>query len=214
MDAQPSPVSHKSTFGPEELLACGRGEMFGPGNAQLPVPNMLMMDRITEICREGGTYGKGFVRAEFDINPLQWFFQCHFVGDPVMPGALGLDAMRQIVGCFLGWMGGKGKGRALGVGEVKFTGQVTPTVKKVVYKIDMKRVMSGKLIMGIADGLVEADGKTIYQASGLRVGLFDAKDLVLIQASRRMLIAARRRHRDRHSLLHRQQRRGGAGLVA
>jgi len=161
----------------EALLACGRGEMFGPGNAQLPAPPMLMFDRIVEINETGGAHQKGYIEAELDINPELWFFACHFIGDPVMPGCLGLDAMWQLVGFYLGWRGNPGRGRALGVGEVKFTGQVTPAVKKVVYKIDMKRVMSGKLIMGIADGVVEADGKPIYQASGLRVGLFDAKDL-------------------------------------
>jgi 3-hydroxyacyl-[acyl-carrier protein] dehydratase/trans-2-decenoyl-[acyl-carrier protein] isomerase len=161
----------------EALLACGRGEMFGEGNAQLPAPPMLMFDRIVEINETGGAHQKGYIEAELDINPELWFFACHFIGDPVMPGCLGLDAMWQLVGFYLGWRGNPGRGRALGVGEVKFTGQVTPAVKKVVYKIDMKRVMSGKLIMGIADGVVEADGKPIYQASGLRVGLFDAKDL-------------------------------------
>ena len=161
----------------EALLACGRGEMFGEGNAQLPAPPMLMFDRIVEINETGGAHQKGYIEAELDINPELWFFACHFIGDPVMPGCLGLDAMWQLVGFYLGWIGGPGRGRALGVGEVKFTGQVPPSVKKVVYKIDMKRVMSGKLIMGIADGVVEADGKPIYQASGLRVGLFDAKDL-------------------------------------
>ncbi|WP_443748449.1 3-hydroxyacyl-[acyl-carrier-protein] dehydratase FabA [Asticcacaulis solisilvae] len=161
----------------EALLACGRGEMFGEGNAQLPAPPMLMFDRIVEINETGGAHQKGYIEAELDINPELWFFACHFIGDPVMPGCLGLDAMWQLVGFYLGWRGNPGRGRALGVGEVKFTGQVTPNVKKVVYKIDMKRVMSGKLIMGIADGVVEADGKPIYQASGLRVGLFDAKDL-------------------------------------
>jgi len=161
----------------EALLACGRGEMFGEGNAQLPEPPMLMFDRIVEINETGGAHQKGYIEAELDINPDLWFFACHFIGDPVMPGCLGLDAMWQLVGFYLGWRGNPGRGRALGVGEVKFTGQVTSAVQKVVYKIDMKRVMSGKLIMGIADGVVEADGKTIYQASGLRVGLFDAKDL-------------------------------------
>ena len=162
----------------EALLACGRGEMFGPGNAQLPAPPMLMFDRIVSITETGGAHGKGYIEAELDINPDLWFFACHFIGDPVMPGCLGLDAMWQLVGFYLGWRGNPGRGRALGVGDVKFTGQVTQSVQKVVYKIDMKRVMSGKLIMGIADGVVEADGKPIYQASGLRVGLFDAKDLV------------------------------------
>jgi 3-hydroxyacyl-[acyl-carrier protein] dehydratase/trans-2-decenoyl-[acyl-carrier protein] isomerase len=162
----------------EALLACGRGEMFGPGNAQLPAPPMLMFDRIVSITETGGAHGKGYIEAELDIHPDLWFFACHFIGDPVMPGCLGLDAMWQLVGFYLGWRGNPGRGRALGVGDVKFTGQVTQSVQKVVYKIDMKRVMSGKLIMGIADGVVEADGKPIYQASGLRVGLFDAKDLV------------------------------------
>jgi 3-hydroxyacyl-[acyl-carrier protein] dehydratase/trans-2-decenoyl-[acyl-carrier protein] isomerase len=162
----------------EDLLACARGEMFGPGNAQLPAPPMLMMDRITQITREGGKFGKGYVEAELDIRPDQWFFGCHFLGDPVMPGSLGLDAMWQVVGFFLGWSGAPGKGRALGVGEVKFVGQVTQKVEKVVYKIDMKRVILRKLVMGIADGVLEADGKPIYTAEDLRVGLFDAKDLV------------------------------------
>ena len=161
----------------EALLACGRGEMFGPGNAQLPAPPMLMFDRIVSITEGGGAHGKGYFEAELDINPELWFFACHFIGDPVMPGCLGLDAMWQLVGFYLGWRGNSGRGRALGVGEVKFTGQVTQAVKKVVYKIDMKRVMSGRLIMGIGDGVVEADGKPIYQASGLRVGLFDAAEL-------------------------------------
>ncbi len=162
----------------EALLACGRGEMFGPGNAQLPAPPMLMFDRIVEITENGGAHHKGYIQAELDIKPDLWFFACHFIGDPVMPGCLGLDAMWQLVGFYLGWRGFQGRGRALGVGDVKFTGQVTQDVQKVVYKIDMKRVMSGKLNMGIADGVVEADGKLIYQASGLRVGLFDAKELV------------------------------------
>lgn len=168
----------KDHYNLEELLACGRGEMFGPGNAQLPVPPMLMFDRIVKITEDGGAHGKGYVEAELDINPDLWFFQCHFIGDPVMPGCLGLDAMWQLVGFFLGWSGAPGKGRALGVGEVKFTGQVTPKVKKLVYKIDLKRVIIRKLVMGIGDGVLEADGKVIYEAKDLRVGLFDAKDLV------------------------------------
>lgn len=168
----------KDHYNLEELLACGRGEMFGPGNAQLPVPPMLMFDRIVKITEGGGAHGKGYVEAELDINPDLWFFQCHFINDPVMPGCLGLDAMWQLVGFFLGWSGAPGKGRALGVGEVKFTGQVTPKVKKLVYKIDLKRVIIRKLVMGIGDGVLEADGKPIYEAKDLRVGLFDAKDLV------------------------------------
>jgi 3-hydroxyacyl-[acyl-carrier protein] dehydratase/trans-2-decenoyl-[acyl-carrier protein] isomerase len=167
----------KDHYNKEELLACGRGEMFGPGNAQLPVPNMLMMDRITSITRDGGLHGKGQVQAELDIDPSLWFFQCHFIGDPVMPGCLGLDAMWQLVGFYLGWSGAPGKGRALGVGEVKFTGQVTPKIKKVEYRIDLKRVIIRKLVMGVGDGVMLADGKPIYEAKDLRVGLFDAKDL-------------------------------------
>lgn len=172
-----STVPRKSSFNNEELLACARGEMFGPGNAQLPAPPMLMMDRIVQIDAEGGAYGKGQVIAELDINPEQWFFACHFLGDPVMPGCLGLDAMWQLVGFFLGWSGAPGRGRALGVGEVKFSGQVTPSGKLVTYKIDLKRVIIRKLVMGVGDGVMEIDGKPIYEAKDLRVGLFDAKDL-------------------------------------
>lgn len=168
----------QTRFDTPDLLACARGEMFGPGNAQLPAPPMLMIDRIAEITADGGKYGKGFIRAELDIKPEQWFFLCHFYGDPVMPGCLGLDAMWQLVGFFLGWSGAPGRGRALGVGDVKFAGQVTPSVKKVVYLIDLKRVIMRKLVMGVADGVLEADGKPIYTAEDLRVGLFDAKDLV------------------------------------
>jgi len=162
----------KSSFAYEELLACARGELFGPGNAQLPAPPMLMFDRIVEINNDGGAAGKGYVEAELDINPDLWFFACHFINDPVMPGCLGLDAMWQLVGFFLGWSGAPGRGRALGVGEVKFTGQVTPDVKKLVYKITLKRVIIRKLVMGVADGVLEADGKVIYEATDLRVGLF------------------------------------------
>jgi 3-hydroxyacyl-[acyl-carrier protein] dehydratase/trans-2-decenoyl-[acyl-carrier protein] isomerase len=167
-----------NSFDREALLACGRGEMFGPGNAQLPAPPMLMVDRIRSITSDGGKYGKGFIHAELDITPEQWFFLCHFYGDPVMPGCLGLDAMWQLVGFFLAWAGGPGRGRAVGVGEVKFGGQVTPAVKQVVYKIDLKKVIIRKLVMGVADGVLEADGKPIYTAQDLRVGLYDAKDLV------------------------------------
>lgn len=162
----------KSSFAYEELLACARGELFGPGNAQLPAPPMLMFDRIVQINNDGGAAGKGYVEAELDINPDLWFFACHFINDPVMPGCLGLDAMWQLVGFFLGWSGAPGRGRALGVGEVKFTGQVTPDVKKLVYKITLKRVIIRKLVMGVADGVLEADGKVIYEAKDLRVGLF------------------------------------------
>ena len=168
----------KDHYSREELLACGRGEMFGPGNAQLPVPPMLMFDRITKIAEEGGAYGKGHVVAELDIRPDLWFFDCHFINDPVMPGCLGLDAMWQLVGYFLGWSGAPGKGRALGVGEVRFTGQVTPKVKQVIYRIDLKRVIMRRLVLGIGDGVMEADGKVIYEAKDLRVGLYDPKDLV------------------------------------
>ena len=168
----------KDHYSREELLACGRGEMFGPGNAQLPVPPMLMFDRITRITETGGAYDKGEVIAELDIRPDLWFFGCHFINDPVMPGCLGLDAMWQLVGYFLGWSGAPGKGRALGVGEVRFTGQVTPKVKKVVYRIDLKRVIMRRLVLGIGDGVMEADGKVIYEAKDLRVGLYDPKDLV------------------------------------
>lgn len=162
----------KDHYSLDELLACGRGEMFGDGNAQLPVPPMLMFDRITKITDDGGAHGKGFVEAELDINPALWFFDCHFIGDPVMPGCLGLDAMWQLVGFFLGWSGAPGKGRALGVGEVKFSGEVTPNIKKVVYRIDLKRVILRRLVMGIGDGVLEADGKVIYEAKDLRVGLY------------------------------------------
>ncbi len=171
MTAQPSSFDHPT------LLACSRGELFGPGNAQLPAPPMLMIDRIPEITATGGKHGKGYIRAELDVDPQQWFFLCHFFGDPVMPGCLGLDAMWQLVGFFLGWSGGPGRGRALGVGEVKFAGQVTPSVKTVTYHIDMKRVILRKLVMGVGDGVMEADGKPIYSATDLRVGLFDPKDL-------------------------------------
>lgn len=168
----------KTRFDYEDLLACGRGDMFGPGNAQLPAPPMLMFDRITSISAEGGANGKGHITAELDIRRDLWFFDCHFIGDPVMPGCLGLDAMWQLVGFFLGWSGAPGRGRALGVGEVKFSGQVTPAVTKVVYRIDFKRVILRKLVMGIADGVLEADGNTIYEAKDLKVGLFNAATLV------------------------------------
>ena len=166
----------KSSYDYQDLIDCGNGRMFGPGNAQLPVPPMLMFDRITHIDDHGGAHGKGFITAELDINPDLWFFKCHFVNDPVMPGCLGLDAMWQLVGFYLGWIGGPGRGRALGVGDVKFTGQVTPDIKKVVYKIDLKRVINRKLVMGIADGVLEADGEVIYTCNDMRVGLFGAKD--------------------------------------
>lgn len=167
-------AERQSAFGYEELLAHGRGELPGQMDARLPAPPMLMFDRITHISETGGAYGKGEVRAELDVNPDLWFFKCHFIGDPVMPGCLGLDAMWQLVGFYLGWIGGPGRGRALGVGEVKFTGQVQPNVKKVVYKIHLKRVINRKLVMGIADGVLEADGEVIYTCNDMRVGLFGA----------------------------------------
>ncbi len=165
-------MANKSSFTKEELLDCGHGRMFGEGNAQLPVGNMLMMDRITDISSDGGAHGKGELHAELDITPDLWFFDCHFPGDPVMPGCLGLDAMWQSVGFFLGWLGNPGHGRALGVGEVKFTGQVLPTAKKVTYHIELSRVISRRLVMGVADGVVKVDGREIYVAKDLRVGLF------------------------------------------
>ncbi len=172
-------MSHQkqNQYNKQELLECGHGRMFGPGNAQLPLPNMLMFDRITEITEAGGAHNKGYLQAELDITPDLWFFDCHFEGDPVMPGCLGLDAMWQLVGFFLGWSGAPGRGRALGVGEVKFTGQVTPDITKVTYKVDMKRVILRKLVLGIADAVMLADDKPIYTAKDLRVGLFRADQM-------------------------------------
>ncbi|WP_046862321.1 3-hydroxyacyl-[acyl-carrier-protein] dehydratase FabA [Microvirga massiliensis] len=168
-------MARQASYTYEDLLACGRGELFGAGNAQLPLPPMLMFDRITAISETGGAYGKGEVRAELDVRPDLWFFPCHFKGDPVMPGCLGVDALWQMVGFFLGWLGSPGRGRALGVGEVKFSDQVLPSVKKVVYGVDLKRVFRSKLVLGIADGWLEADGRRIYEAKDLRVGLFQAE---------------------------------------
>ena len=169
-------MEQKSSYNREELLACARGEMFGENNARLPSPDMLMMDRVTLINADGGEHGKGEIHAELDITKDLWFFDCHFKGDPVMPGCLGLDAMWQIVGFFLGWKGNPGRGRALGCGEVKFFGQVLPTASKVSYHIELKRVIERRLVMGIADGRMEVDGREIYTASDLRVGLFTSTD--------------------------------------
>jgi 3-hydroxyacyl-[acyl-carrier protein] dehydratase/trans-2-decenoyl-[acyl-carrier protein] isomerase len=169
-------MQKKSKYNRDELILCGKGELFGPGNAQLPLPPMLMFDRIVEINENGGKYGKGEIIAELDVQSDLWFFDCHFKGDPVMPGCLGVDAMWQLVGFYLGWMGGPGKGRALGAGDVKFTGQVTPKSKTVKYRVDMKRVMMRRLVMGIADAVMEVDDRVIYSANDLRVGLFISTD--------------------------------------
>ena len=164
---------NKNSFEYDELISCANGEMFGPGNARLPAPPMLMFDRITKITENGGSYNKGYVEAELDIKKNLWFFDCHFKTDPVMPGCLGLDAMWQLVGFFLGWIGNPGKGRALGVGEVKFKGMVTPHTKLVRYEINFSRVLERRLKLGISDGKVFADGEEIFSAKGLKVGLFE-----------------------------------------
>ena len=169
-------MQKQNSYSYEDILSCGRGEMFGAGNAQLPLPPMLMFDRIVSIAEDGGVYGNGQITAELDVSPDLWFFGCHFEGDPVMPGCLGLDAMWQLVGFYLGWLGGPGRGRALGSGEVKFTGQVLPTHKMITYRIDIKRVVMRKLVMGIADARMEVDGREIYAAKDLRVGLFTRTD--------------------------------------
>ena len=166
------PSDFPTSFDKDGLLKCARGELFGRGNAQLPEPPMLMMDRVTEISSDGGLHGKGHVIAEFDIHPELWFFKCHFPGDPVMPGCLGLDALWQLTGFNLGWRGMPGRGRALGVGEVKFTDMVTPEVQMITYHVDFTRVIDRKLKLGMADGRMFADGKEIYTTANMKVGLF------------------------------------------
>ena len=166
----------KSAYSYDDLLACAHGQLFGPGNARLPLPGMLMLDRISHIAGQGGEYGKGEIIAELDIHPDLWFFDCHFETDPVMPGCLGLDATWQLLGFFLGWLGNPGRGRALGVGQVKFSGQILPTAKKVTYRISVKRVIARKLTLGIADAVVSVDGEDIYEAKDLRVGLFTSTE--------------------------------------
>ncbi len=168
--------ARQNSYDYDDLIRCGHGELFGPSNGRLPLPNMLMLDRIALISAEGGKYDKGEIRAELDIRPDLWFFDCHFEGDPVMPGCLGLDAMWQLVGFHLVWSGHEGRGRALGCGKVKFFGQVLPTAKLVTYQINMKRVISRKLTMAIADASMSVDGREIYTAEDLRVGLFSSTD--------------------------------------
>jgi 3-hydroxyacyl-[acyl-carrier protein] dehydratase/trans-2-decenoyl-[acyl-carrier protein] isomerase len=170
------PPGRQTSYSREELLACSRGELFHPDSAKLPAPDMLMTDRISHISSAGGDFGKGEIKAELDIDPDLWFFKCHFHGDPVMPGCLGLDAMWQLVGFFLVWSGHKGRGRALGAGKVKFTGQVLPTSKLVTYNLHFKRLITRKLILAIADGTMSVDGRQIYKAEDLRVGLFTSTD--------------------------------------
>ena len=170
------PPGRQSSYNHDELLACARGELFGPDSAKLPMPDMLMTDRITRITNTGGKFGKGEIAAELDIRPELWFFDCHFVGDPVMPGCLGLDALWQLVGFFMVWAGHTGRGRALGVGKVKFTGQVLPTSKLVTFQLDFKRLITRRLTLAIADGTVAVDGREIYTAEDLRVGLFTSTD--------------------------------------
>ena len=169
-------AERRGHFDYEDLLACARGELFGAGNAQLPLPPMLMFDRISHVEEHGGEHGHGRIVAEFDVKPDLWFFDCHFKGDPVMPGCLGLDALWQMLGFFLGWLGAPGKGRALGVGEVKFSGMVLPTMRKVEYIVELRRVIRRKFTLGTGDGWVKADGETIYTAKDLRVGLFQADE--------------------------------------
>lgn len=162
----------KNSYSYDELITCAKGDLFGTGNCRLPMPPMLMVDAITHISEDGGEHQKGYIEAVYDINPERWFFECHFQGDPVMPGCLGLDAMWQLTGFYLGWRGQPGLGRALGVGEVKFKDMVTPTVKQIKYKITIKRLVMRKLVMAVSDGILEADGQEIYHANDMKVGLF------------------------------------------
>ncbi len=164
--------NQKSSYTYEDIIDCGHGKLFGPGNARLPLPPMLMFDRIPHISHEGGKYGKGIIEAELDVKPDLWFFECHFESDPVMPGCLGLDALWQLLGFYLGWTGALGSGRALGLGELKFTGQVLPETKKVKYVVHIRRVINSKLVLGIGDGELYADDQLIYEAANLKVGLF------------------------------------------
>jgi len=165
-------MEQKNNYNYEDLISCAKGELFGPGNAQLPMPPMLMFDKITNISSKGGSKNKGIIKAEMEIKPDLWFFDCHFIDDPVMPGCLGLDAMWQLLGFYLGWLGEKGRGRAISVGNVKFSGMILPQTKKLEYTINLKRVLTSKLVLGIADGILSADGEAIYEASDLRVALF------------------------------------------
>ena len=167
-------ASQQSSYSYDELILCAKGELFGPGNPQLPMPPMLMCDRITSISKNGGKFDRGKIIAEFDINPQLWFFKCHFENDPVMPGCLGMDALWQLVGFYLGWSGGLGRGRAISVGQVKFSGQILPSASKLEFNLHIKRVILRKLVLGTADGEVLCDGKLVFEAEDIRVGLFGA----------------------------------------